>query len=215
MYRFALISEGWTDVAVIENIIYGMLGDDAVVNPLMPLRDETDLARHSNQNFSNWELVLEYLSTDQINLALATNDYLIVQIDTDMAERPEFGVQLTTNGTTKPIAQIVDECKNLLQSRLPNNLPPEDQDRVIFAIPVLTTECWLVGLHNELHKHTPNKANNCEQRLLVNLKGRHKVVKDYKCYQSLSKGFRKPKALASTRQRVECLDLFIACGPTP
>ena len=158
MHRFALISEGWTDVAVIENIVSGMYGNDAVVNPLMPLRDETDASRYSNQNFSNWELVLQYLATDQINLALATNDYLIIQIDTDMAERPEFGLNLTTNGEINSITQIIDDCKKNLQARLPNNLTREDQERIIFAIPVLTTECWLVGLHDKLHLHTQKQS---------------------------------------------------------
>lgn len=215
MHKFALIAEGWTDVAVIENIIYGALGDDAVVNPLMPLRDATDAARHSTQNFSNWELVLEYLSTDQVRLALAANDYLIVQIDTDQAEHPNFGLQLTANGNLKPIAQIVHECKQLLLSRLPNQLSQEDRSRVLFAIPVLSTECWLIGLLNELHLHSPSKANNCEHRLHLTLKGRNKLVKDYRCYKSLSQGFKKSKALNSVRLRVECLELFVASTQHP
>ena len=214
MYRFALVSEGWTDVAVVENIVHGVLGDKAVINPLMPLRDETDSSRHSDQNFSNWQLVLEYISTDQVKIALATNDYLIIHIDTDMGDYPEFGLQLTENGHTKPVTQIVEECRQQLINRLPEDISECDRSRIIFAVPVLTTECWLVALHNSLHNHSSSKANNCEQRLLTTLRGRYKVKKDYQCYQALSKGFRKLKILKSTLQRVPCLELFVASTPS-
>jgi len=55
MKTYALITEGRTDQAVIENILHGFLGTyDADVNWLLPLRDDTDLNR--SENFSNWAL---------------------------------------------------------------------------------------------------------------------------------------------------------------
>jgi len=54
MKTYALITEGRTDQAVIENILYGFLGSyDADINWLLPLRDDTDMNR--TENFSNWE----------------------------------------------------------------------------------------------------------------------------------------------------------------
>lgn len=94
----ALISEGVTDQVVLEFII------DAVftrarfgkvdVNRLQPLRDASDAA---TAPYGGWELVLEYCRTS-IQDALATNDFVVVQIDTDCGDHPKFGLNLTEGG---------------------------------------------------------------------------------------------------------------------
>jgi hypothetical protein len=60
MPTFAVVAEGITDQAVIENIIQDYyranLEDEVDVNNLQPLRDATDQARASGQG--GWERVL-------------------------------------------------------------------------------------------------------------------------------------------------------------
>lgn len=213
MKRFALIAEGWTDIAVIENIVYGLCGNDGVVNPLMPLQDATDAERTKEKNFSNWELVFQYLASQQVQIALSTNDYLIVHVDTDEGDHENFGLPLTKGGVTKSISDIVSECKTLLIAKLPKDIAPADVGRIIFAIPVLSTECWLVGLHDAKHTHAPSKANNCLQRLYGAVQKKMKVSKKYRCYQALSSGFSKHKTLTAVQPRVECLDIFVRAMP--
>lgn len=214
MITFALIAEGLTDVAVLENIIYGLYKDKARLNPLMPLRDATDASRDGAVKFSNWELVMQYLSSDQIEEALETNDYLIVQIDTDAGDHKNFGLNLTDLGVTKSISNIVVDCRKLLLSKLPINILPSMQNRIIFAIPVLSTECWLIGLYDQQHVHVINKANNCLNRLNRLLKDNAKVEKNFNYYSLLSARFKKPKILQAVRNRTECLELFITTMPS-
>lgn len=53
MTTFGLIAEGITDQVVIENILIGYFNNpDIIVNPLLPLRDETD--KNRVDNYSNW-----------------------------------------------------------------------------------------------------------------------------------------------------------------
>jgi hypothetical protein len=211
--RFAVIAEGLTDIAVLENIFTALYGDAAVVNALMPLRDETDKSRAKADTFSNWELVFEYLGTNQISVALATNDFLVVHVETDMGEHANYGLPLTAHGRTRPIEEIVLGCRQLLLSKLPNDLSSADLQRIIFAVPVLSTECWLVGLFDGKHRHTPSKVNNCLGRLKACLKGSAKTNKDYRTYLELGRGFRKPKILNDVRARMPCLDAFVASLP--
>lgn len=213
MTTFALIAEGLTDVAVIENIIYGLYKDNAQLNPLMPLRDATDTSRDAAGRFSNWELVMQYLSSDQIEEALDNNDYLIVQIDTDAGDHKNFGLNLTISGVTKSIYDIVMECRQLLLSKFPTNILPSMQNRIIFAIPVLSTECWLIGLYDQQHLHVISKANNCFNRLNGVLKGNAKIEKNFQCYSQLSTVFRKNKTLKTASSRIECLELFLNAMP--
>ena len=96
MPSFALITEGITDQIVIENILYGFVGDLEIdINPLQPLRDETDENRASN--FGNWHKVLEYCSSDRFKNALQFNDFIVVQIDTDAKSGKTKGCLDTLN----------------------------------------------------------------------------------------------------------------------
>ena len=54
MASFALITEGITDQAVLENILTGLYGEDVEVNPLQPLRDATDTSRVKSDSFAGW-----------------------------------------------------------------------------------------------------------------------------------------------------------------
>lgn len=207
MTTFALIAEGMTDVAVVERIVEGVFGKDVGVNPLMPIRDATDAARAKTDTFSTWELVLEYVASEEVEIALATNDYLIIQIDSDQGEHPNFGISFHHEGATKSIADIVSDCKELLLARLHSNVPEEWKDRIIFAVPVLSTECWLLPILNEDHRHTPKTIVNCEKRISALNKG--VIKKEYRSYSSAFKKYSKKSFLFKSADRVPCLKKFV------
>lgn len=213
MVTFALIAEGKTDIAVIESILYSVYTDNYRINPVMPLMDATDTYRNAPEYFSNWQLVLTYLATNQIRLALAANDYLIVHIDTDLGEHPNFGLEISKFGITNDILTIVNSCKQILLSKLDAELTDSERDRIIFAIPVLTTECWLIGLYDLKHQHKPNTINNCEARLHIAVNRSIKIVKTYDGYLKLSRNFMKSKITRQVSARVECLNLFLSALP--
>ena len=91
MAIFGLITEGKTDQIIIENILSGYFNDpDIVINWLLPLRDETD--KHRIENYSNWYKVFEYCQSDKFKESFQFNDYVIVQIDTDVSEEKHYDI---------------------------------------------------------------------------------------------------------------------------
>lgn len=209
MKTFALITEGITDQAILENILDGLTGGQALTKCLRPLRDETDKKRVAENEFSNWELVLEYIKSDEILNAIQTSDFVVIHIDTDECEHPNFGISLLENGTIKTIDKIASDCIKRIKDFLHPGFPQNEIGRLIFAIPVLSSECWLVGLHNADHNHTNKTINNCEDRLIPLLKNiKVRYAKEYRIYSKISAGFRKKKKLIATAKKSPCLQNF-------
>lgn len=84
MAKFGLACEGVTDQIVIENILCGFYKNledlDEDIQPLQPPFDETT---KKQSDFSNWELLLKYLSTKRFRDDVLNSEYIIIQIDTD------------------------------------------------------------------------------------------------------------------------------------
>jgi hypothetical protein len=144
MPSFALITEGITDQIVIENILYGFVGDAEIdINPLQPLRDETDENRTASPG--NWHKVLEYCSSDRFKDALQFNDFIVVQIDTDVchdyqvSDRDEEGNELSVEDMTERIQLF-------LIQRIGAEFYAKYRPRILFAIAVQSIECWLLPL---------------------------------------------------------------------
>lgn len=210
MKTFALITEGITDQAILENILDGLTGGQAITKCLRPLRDETDKKRVAENEFSNWELVLEYIGSEEILSAIQTSDFVVIHIDTDECEHPNFGISLLEGGSTKTIEKIAADCIKRIKDFLHPDFPQDEIGRLIFAIPVLSSECWLVGLHNIDHNHTNKTINNCEDRLISLLKkGKIRFAKEYRIYSKISTEFRKRKRLIAAAKKSPCLQNFL------
>lgn len=210
MTSFALITEGITDQAILENILDGLTDGKAITRALRPLRDETDKSRVAEKSFSNWELVLEYIGSESLVDAITTNDYIVIQIDTDICEHQNFGVPLHEQGKMKEISVIVQECIQKLLTLLYKDFPQEELGRLLFAIPVLSAECWLVSLTDHSHTHCTKTVNGCEVRLHKMLQSKRIAYrKDYDIYLRLSSPLRKKKILEAVSGRVSCLKLFL------
>ncbi|WP_439496936.1 hypothetical protein [Bosea sp. (in: a-proteobacteria)] len=144
MATFALVSEGITDQIVLERIIEvvcaGFFDEGIDVNPLQPLRDATDsrTAPHGG-----WEKVLEYCERSATD-ALEANDYLVIHLDTDQGDHPNFGVALTEGGRDRGYDALVVDAIGVVKSRLGEELYKEHKDRLLFAICVHTMESWLL-----------------------------------------------------------------------
>ncbi len=98
MATFGLITEGITDQIVIENILIGYFNTDNIeFNELQPLRDEVD--RNRSKNYGSWSKVVEYCESNEFKESLIFHDYLIVQIDTDVSDKPDgYGIPHSENG---------------------------------------------------------------------------------------------------------------------
>lgn len=214
MSSFALVTEGITDQVVIERIIYTIIeaetGDDPDINILQPLRDATDRARQDADSFGGWEAVLEYCcDNEKLTEALQFNDFLVIQLDTDCCEHKNFNVPLHKDGLELAPAQLIADVKTAISSRLSDEFKRNFLERIIFAIAVHSTECWLIPAY-ESSAQQKNKTKNCYHHLTRTLAKKDiRHEKTYEIYRKLSSCFAKEKNLTEHSNNNESLRIFI------
>lgn len=202
MATFALVTEGLTDQIIIERMIDQLCGDvfeeGVDINPLQPLRDATDkfTAPHAG-----WELVFEYCQK-RVAEALEANDYIVIHLDTDEGDHPNFGLALTQGGRDRPYDALIEDAIEILVGKLSPDLYDIYADRILFAISVHSIESWLLlclfsvnetkscfgRLHNELirkEKIYLNKTANDYYRISKRIK-RKQLIKILPLENSLS-----------------------------
>lgn len=168
MATFALISEGLTDQIILERIINQICGEDGVdVNPLQPLRDATDAVTAPH---GGWELVLEYCAI-RVEDALAANDYVVIHIDTDQGDHPNFGLGLTDKGAERSYDALVADAIEIIGRRIGLEFYRAHIERFLFAISVHTMESWLL-----LYLFDHNEPKNSLDRLNRHLRKRNRKV---------------------------------------
>ena len=199
-----LVSEGPTDHAVIENMLCGMLDED----------DPNDFIQQLQPNAADseggWYRVLDFISNDDFRQAFGFLDYLVIQIDTDVAGEKHFDVDLRDeNGKTLTCAV---EIASKVQQRLIEQINKKVSDfyqqyaeRIIFAVSVHSIEIWL--FKHFYIKQDKNKQINGGERLLVGCLNKNrkkfgqfyekdKLNKNYDNYVELSQDFYKPRTAA-------------------
>lgn len=213
MPSFALITEGITDQVALKAILEGHYGtDDFEVNPLQPLRDTTDAYRQAG--FAGWELVLEFCANRQrLSEALAYNEYVIIQIDTDCGDHVNYGVPLTVTGQDKRIDLLVEEVKNRIIRNLDPGLYNSHSARFFFAVCVHSLECWLLPLRSNLPADL-KRTKSCEKHLArACKKSNESYEKKPHFYDKLSADCATNKGLASLKSTNESLKLFLDSLP--
>lgn len=212
--RFALVTEGITDQVALEAILKGHYkrfdGDiEVVVNPIQPIRDATDASKQGD--FGSWEKVFEACARPEVSdNALAFNQYLIVQIDTDMGDHANFGLPLAPGGVDVDETTFVTQARALIATKFGDKWP-HIEHRVFTAVSVHSLECWLMALHSPA---ATRSTKRCEERLRQELIRQNKVYdKNHACYTAISKDFRKTKHLDDARSRSVSLDRFVESLP--
>lgn len=162
MASFGIVSEGYTDQLLLEGILEGFFkgGQAPLVNFLSPVFDETDAARGQE---AGWYQVFEYCKY-QANFArdLAFNDYLIIQIDTDVSEETHYDVKKNRDGTELLPHQLIDDVIDKFYGLIGEPCLTQFSDRLIFAISVHSIECWLLPIFG---------TSNSDKRKIVNCLG--------------------------------------------
>ena len=211
MTSFALITEGITDQAVLTAILQANYIEEPDINEVQPIRDETDNSRQGNM--AGWEKVLEYCSLEFFAQDFIANDYVIIQIDTDVAEHPNFGISLTKNGVDVATVDLINNVKDLIATKIGEENYKKYKDRIIFAISVHSVECWLLPFFIN-DKKAASRVKNCEDHLARALaKKGLPYIKDFRCYESLSRDFFKNKSFILAASRNESLNIFINSLP--
>lgn len=213
MPSFALITEGITDQVVIERILeshYRDAEDDELhVEYLQPIRDTTDRSRQSADDFGGWEQVLEHCSyPEHIVGALAVNDYLIIHVDADMCRHESINIS-----NEMEVSEVCDFLVGLIKDRIGMPLLGEYGDRLIYAVPVYSTECWLISFYTNV-EHEKSRVNNCRQHLNNLLSAsRVRYDKNYRIYSEITRPLRRPRDLRAASAYSDSLAKFISDLP--
>jgi hypothetical protein len=211
MPNFGLITEGITDQIVIENILVGYFDNpDLVINPLQPLRDETDKSRMAN--YGGWTLVFEHCTSEKFKDAFAFNDYVIIQIDTDTCDEKGYGIDKNELGTGREFLpnELIEEVRQKLKELIGIDFYDEYAERIIFAIAVHSTECWLLPLYyNDQNKAKFKGCLETLNRKLSRQEGFTISAKDTDYYEFVSRKYCKQKVLLKKYSDNPSLKIFI------
>jgi hypothetical protein len=209
MKSFALITEGITDQAALESILVGHYGEEPDFRQIQPPRDATDESRQGG--FAGWERVLEFCSLKEFADIFSTNDYAVIQLDTDICEHPNVKVPLTKDGLDIATPELVDAVRNFIISKIDKDIFEACKDKIFFAISVHSLECWLLSA---IATRNQSRIKNCEDHLRRELtKKDEKLEKTYAYYQELTRPLDKPKNLLKAKSSSESLSIFLDSLP--
>jgi hypothetical protein len=211
MVKFGLITEGITDQIVIENILVGYFNNpDIIVNPLQPLRDETDKNRTANGG--GWTLVFEHCRSEKFEDAFDANQYVIIQIDTDTSGEIGYQISNTDVETERELTpdELIEKVCQKLKDLVGNDVYNAYAERIIFAIAVHSTECWLLPLYyNDKNKAATKNCLNRLNRELAKKEGFTISAKVDEYYERISSKYWKHKTLMSKYEDNPSLKIFI------
>lgn len=158
MASIALICEGASEVKMMTYIVTRYLGDEIIVNAIQPA-----LNRQGRQaNVGGWLEVLNHCNDDTINAVFATNDYLVIQIDTDACAQVNYDVNVYDENNQKVADDILYErVRSRLLKDLSAGIQTKYAERILFAICINETECWLLPLYYENDAKKRCATTNC------------------------------------------------------
>lgn len=158
MASIALICEGASEVKMLTYIVTRYLGDEIVVNAIQPAL--TQKGRQANEG--GWLEVLNHCNDETINAIFATNDYLVIQIDTDACSQLNYDVNVYDEGHRKVADDILYErVRDRLLIGLSAGIKAKYSNRILFAICINETECWLLPLYYENDAKKRCATTNC------------------------------------------------------
>ena len=160
---FGLIAEGPTDLKVLRFLLAKYFSNtDIDIRPIQPNTDSTDKIDH----FGGWKKVLDYCSSNDMLSVLEYQDYVIIQIDTDVCE--EYGVKRRISGRDLTSDQLIVATKSKIIDHIGGEIYEQYQDKILMAICHESMECWLLPLY--FTNNTKSKTINCCDTLNQELK---------------------------------------------
>ena len=177
--NFGLITEGTTDQAIIKSILSGYFGEsNLVLNMIRPKKGQP----------GGWTEVFKYCKSSEFKEAFEANDYVIIQIDTDVSNQKGYQVSsLDANGNLLDIEEFIVKVKEKFISLIGKYFYRKNAERIIFAIAVHSIECWLLPLYCE--DDEKSEIDNCSARLektIIEKLILTRFVKKSKCYQRIA-----------------------------
>lgn len=161
--NFALVCEGISDQAVLENILSGFRNDAdsdfTTFNIIQPTRN----AANGGGTRGGWFQVFEYCAGEKFPQLFKNNDYVVIQIDTNTTQlwhyNPKgFGNSLMGFSTAGlNFMQILYEVKcrfELIFNTIHGSSFLETNgNKIVYAISIEEVECWLLPLKGIAQQH--------------------------------------------------------------
>lgn len=208
--KFGLICEGVTDFHVLKHVIQSFFNGEAEFQPIQPFLDETH-KKTAEGNFGGWELVASYLKSQDFEDAVVNTDYLVIQIDTDVCEHPNFDVSpisLADSNHDEFYERIKLKLIEWIDSFEPDTYEYY-KEKIIFAISVHCLECWLLAYHGQ----KKCKITGCEPELTATLRRKSKVLntvnKNVREYIEHSQDLKKRKNHTAILKNSKSFVLFV------
>ncbi len=214
---FGLITEGETDQHILKHILIGYFNDpDLVVRNLQPVADETDADALSA--FGGWVNVFNYCQPEYLEGALKRNDFIVVQVDTDVSEQKGFDVgKLDKSGQRLPVSdlilKVIERFQEVFLKDFETTFWDEYKNRILFAVSVDSIECWLLPLFYS--DNTKSAINSCLYKVNQYLiKNKEKPIRENKngavpTYRKLSSQFMKSKVLKESYPQNPSFKIFV------
>lgn len=213
MTTFGIIAEGVTDQIVIENILAGYFDDDDLdVRYVQPPLDDTDRGRAVGN--AGWGMVFKQFENRDFLGALQFNEFLVVQIDTDVSEQKGYDVPWRDGGRELSPEELIERVIARFRGLIGDELFAQHETRLIFAVAVHQVECWLLPLY-----YTDNKRQKISGCLdAVNHACKRKDAKPLatadgsknpQSYREASEGFLKRRTLVKVCRQNPSLSVFI------
>lgn len=141
MIHFALVTEGVTDYLVLKPIIRNFFNDTADVTQIRPEIDDTE---HEIGGPGGFRQVLSFCKSDGINEILKENDFVVIQIDSDISNSREIGIPHTVDDVEVDPIDLYDLITTHLTNLFPHSVVPANLNKIIYAIGIHSIECWLI-----------------------------------------------------------------------
>lgn len=180
--RFGLITEGVTDQVIIKSILSGYFGEDNLV---------LNMIRPKNGQPGGWTEVFKYCRSSEFEEVFEANDYVIIQIDTDVSNQKGYQVSpLDENGNLLNTEEFIAKVKEKFISLIGKYFYRKNAERIIFAISVHSIECWLLPLYSQTQEKSA--LDHCFSILesIINQEPEklrlRKLVKKKSCYEKIA-----------------------------
>lgn len=172
MPTIGLITEGPTDLQVLRLLLAGLCGSAYTITELLPVA-----GADGTYPPTGWTKVLSFIGDPEFDDALNNRDfpidYVVSHLDSDSCElfMPPIPHSDDTNDV---LTQIQQRLVQLMEAVAPHFYATYAH-RILFAVAVRSTECWLLPLF--YNDNTRTKTVNCLNSLNAAL-GRHGITID-------------------------------------
>jgi hypothetical protein len=198
MYVLGIVSEGITDQIVLAGVLYGFAASEGCEFDVIGIEPEPNPSGTKQVGRGGWERVFGWLRSGRHRDALQTQGLsLVLHVDTDQCEHPNFGVSRRVDGRERTIEELVAAVRERLIELIGRELYATSPDRFLFAISVEEVECWLLPFFAEPKKHASTRS--CWQ--IAN-----DAIKEVEGAKSLPWGLKKEHPFEGYRRAKRCVE---------